>query len=118
MMSIEKSSLPPDITVISLIGRVTAGHVHELARVVDDLNNAGVRRVIVDFAEADSLDSTGMGLIFMYAQTLKNVGGQLRIAAAHGAVAHTLALCKVSDVIPVLATTTEAASSFSKAAGA
>ena len=118
MMSIEQSSLPPDITVLRLIGRVTAGHIHELARVVDDLNNAGVRRVIVDLAQAESLDSTGLGLVFMFAKTLRNSGGQLHIAAPHGPVAHTLALCKVADVIPIFPTTAEAASSFAKGAGA
>jgi anti-anti-sigma factor len=119
MMSIEQSVIPPDITVIQIEGKITAGHhTQELARKIDELLESGVKRVIFDLRDATYLDSTGLGVIVMYGGKVKKNGGELRITGARGPVASTLSLCKVSEIIPLFATTEEAAASFGIAAGA
>jgi len=119
MMSIEQRLFSPDITVIQIGGRITAGHhTQELARKIDDLLQSGLKRVIFDLHEATYLDSTGLGMIVMYGGKVRKNGGELRIAGAQGPVASTLSLCKVSEIIPLFATNEEAAASFGIAAGA
>ena len=119
MMSIEQRTIPGDITVVQIAGRITAGHhTQELARTIDGLMQADARRVIFDLAEANYLDSTGLGIIVMYGGKLRRSSGELRIASATGVVANTLTLCKVSEIIPCYPTLDDATKSFGLAAGA
>lgn len=119
MSWIEQRVVAPDITVLKVSGRITAGHrIQELAHTIDALMQANARRVIIDLSAAELLDSTGLGMLVMYAQNLKHTGGHMRIAGASGLVEHTLVLCKVSEVVPLLASVDDAARSFANAAGA
>ena len=118
MISIEQRLIAPDVTVLSVSGKIIAGHASfELASKVDELMQSSVRRVVFDLSAADYLDSSGLGIIVMYGQNLKKAGGQLFIAGPSGPVAHTLTLCKVAEVIPIFATLEQATTSFGKAAG-
>ncbi len=119
MMSIEQRTIPGDITVVHISGKITAGHhAQELARQIDDLMQANVLRVIFDLTDATYLDSTGLGMIVMYAGKLRKASGEFRIVGAGGPVANTLTLCKVSEIIPCFAALEQATSSFGLAAGA
>ena len=117
MMSIEQSHIEPDITVLHIQGKITAGHSsRELAAKVDELVQAGVKRVIFDLTEAAYLDSSGLGIIVLFGGKLKQSAGELRIAGPKGPVATTLTLSKVCEIIPVFATLEQA--SFERTAGA
>jgi anti-sigma B factor antagonist len=119
MMSIEQRLIEPDITVLQLQGKITAGHhSRELAIKIDELLQAGAMRVVLDLTEAAYLDSTGLGIFVMYGGKLKKDGGGLRIAGARGPVATTLGLCKIAEIIPMFATVDQAADSFGLTAGA
>ena len=119
MMSIEQHLIEPDITVVQVQGKITAGHhSFELAAKVDELLQAGVGRIIFDLGDVTYLDSTGLGIIVTYGGKLKKSGGEMRISGARGPVATTLTLCKISEIIPMYATLAEATASFGFAAGA
>ena len=119
MMFIEQQPIEPDITVLRVQGRITAGRdSQELEWKVEDLLNTGGKRIVLDIAGVTYLDSTGLGIIVTCGGKLKKTGGELRISGATGTVAKTLVLCKVPEIIPVFATLEQAASSFDMAAGA
>lgn len=119
MMTIELRTIDPDVTVLQVQGRISLGRdSQELEWKVDDLLKARAKRVVFDLAGVSYLDSTGIGIIVMCAGKLKDSGGDLRISGAAGNVAHTLELCRVTDIVPMFATLEQAASSFGMAAGA
>lgn len=119
MMSIEQRTIPGDITVVHISGKITAGHhTQELARTIDGLMQSSARRVLFDLSEATYLDSTGLGIMVMYGGKQRKDGGELRICGARGPVAGTLVLCKVAEIIPCFTTLEEATKSFGLTAGA
>ena len=116
MMSIEQSHIEPDTTVLHIQGKISAGHSsRELAAKVDELVQAGAKRVIFDLTDATYLDSSGLGIIVLFGGKLKQFGGELRIAGPKGPVATTLKVSKVSEIIPVFDTLGQA--SFGRTAG-
>lgn len=119
MISIDQRLVDPDITVIRVSGKITAGHsTQELASRVNDLMQSAVLRVVFDLSATDTLDSTGLGLLVTYGQNLKRSGGQMHLAGPVGPVARTLALCKIAEIIPIFSTLDEATSSFARSANA
>lgn len=117
MMSIEQSQVEPDIVVLHIHGKISAGHSsRELAAKVDELVQAGVKRVIFDLTEATYLDSSGLGIVVLFGGKLKQSGGELRIAGATGPVHTTLKVSKVSEIVSVFETLQQA--SFGLSAGA
>ena len=119
MMTIEQRTIDPGVTVLQVQGRISLGRdSQELEWKVDDLLKAQAKRIVLDLAGVTFLDSTGVGIIAMCGGKLKKTGGALRISGPTGIVANTLALCKISEIVPVFATLEQAASSFGMAAGA
>lgn len=119
MMTIEQRTIAPDVTVLQVQGRISLGRdSQELEWKVDDLLKADAKRIVFDLSGVTFLDSTGIGIIVMCGGKLKKSGGELRIAGPAGNVAHTLQLCKISEIVPVYPTLDAAAASFGLAAGA
>ena len=117
MMTIEQTRIEPDIIVLHLQGKISAGHSsRELAAKVDELVQAGAKRVIFDLTDATYLDSSGLGIVVLFGGKLKQAGGELRLAGPKGPVATTLTLSKVSEIISVFDTLEQA--SFGRTAGA
>jgi anti-anti-sigma factor len=116
MMTIEQRTMEPGVTVLQVQGRISMGRdSQELEWKIDDLLKAQATRVIFDLAGVNYVDSTGIGIIVMCAGKLKDSGGNLRISGAAGNVAHTLELCRVTDIVPIFSTLEQAASSFPQA---
>ena len=118
MLTFELRTMDSGVSVLVVHGRISLGRsAQELEWKVDDLLKAQSKRVIFDIAGVDYLDSTGVGILVMCAGKLKDAGGSLRISGASGNVAHTLGLCRVTDIVPMFPSVDEAESSFSSAAG-
>lgn len=116
MMTIEQLTMDPDVTVLQVQGRISMGRdAQELEWKVDDLLKAEAKRVVLDLTGVSYLDSTGIGIIVMCAGKLKDSGGKMKISGPAGSVAHTLELCRVTDIVPIFATLELAASSFAQA---
>jgi anti-sigma B factor antagonist len=116
MMTIEQLTMDPDVTVLQVQGRISMGRdAQELEWKVDDLLKAQAKHVVLDLTGVNYLDSTGIGIIVMCAGKLKDSGGKMSISGPVGTVAHTLELCRVTDIVPIFATLELAASSFAQA---
>ena len=113
LLTIEKKSLPSDVTVLEIKGRISLGReCQQIEWTVDDLLKNNVRKVIFDLAGVNHIDSTGIGIIVMCSGKMKKAGGQLRVAGATGVVDQVLKLTKVDEIVGLHADAAAAAKSF------
>ena len=84
----------PDITVVELSGHLHHGNnLIEIERLLKQLMEEGVRKLAVDLATLNFIDSAGIGMLVAANGHMDTAGGKIRVAGAHGPVA------KVFDVV-------------------
>lgn len=89
----------PDITVVEISGRLSLGNAllaieNSIGRLIQD----GTRKLAVDLASLNAIDSSGVGVLVSCSGQMERSGGQLRIAGAHGAVAKTFEMVHMSRI--------------------
>jgi len=113
LLTIEKKSISPDITVLDIAGKITLGRdCKELEWAVNDLLANNSRKVILDLADVTFMDSTGIGILVMCSGALRSAGGELRVSGTKGMVDDVLRKTKINAIIPFHSTTEDAARSF------
>jgi len=95
------SRIEPDITVIHLSGSLSAwpeslpGLPH-----IEDLLNQKERKLILDLAGVDHIDSSGLQVIFDAYSQVRKAGGALRLAAANERVSRPFKLTRLDTILP------------------
>lgn len=113
ILQVEKNQPAPDICVIGLTGRLLMGNEsRQVEWSVSELVKTGVKKVVLDLARLDGIDSTGVGIIMMCHAKLQQGGGKLRIAGAKGIVHDTLQMTHLERLIPFFASADEASRDF------
>ena len=92
----------PDITVLEIFGRLNLGNsLMAVESSIQGLIEQGVRKLVIDLAGLNSIDSSGIGMLMMSNGKMEQNGGKLRIAGAHGPVAKALVLAHVDRIAPL-----------------
>jgi anti-sigma B factor antagonist len=92
-----------DICVLRLHGRFATGqdslYLHNKA---EELKSSGCLKILVDFANVDYVDSTGIGfLIGIYTSVTKNVQGKFALSSTNRRVREVLELTRLAQVIQI-----------------
>jgi anti-sigma B factor antagonist len=86
-------------TVVRLEGRLMLGpDCAELESLINRELNAGRRRLVFDLSTLSAMDSTGLGRFIDAHQKLEELGGEMRIAGANGAVREMFRVTKLDTV--------------------
>ncbi len=88
------TNLIGDVTVVTLTGRLHLGN--SLTYVENALNRlieGGTRKLVLDLAQLEYIDSSGLGMLIGCNGRMEQQGGKMHVAGAHGAVS------KVFDVV-------------------
>ena len=88
------TNLIGDVTVVALTGRLHLGN--SLTYVENALNRlieGGTRKLVLDLAQLEYIDSSGLGMLIGCNGRMEQQGGKMHVAGAHGAVS------KVFDVV-------------------
>jgi anti-sigma B factor antagonist len=91
-----------DIVVIEVDGQLIVGNRQELKQKVLDEAEAGARKVLVDFAKAGYIDSSGLGVL----------GGDLRLANLNDDLQTLFELTKLDSLFQISDTRERALESF------
>lgn len=86
-------------TAIRAKGRLNAVAASELKAAVEASVAAGHPRLVLDLAQTDFMDSSGLGALVACLKTARQVGGDLRIANAGEQVLMILGLTRLDRVI-------------------
>lgn len=104
---------------VDLTGKLMMGEEsRQVEAVLEELLEAGVKKVVFDLSKLESIDSTGVGVLVVCHAKLQKVGGGLRLAAPAGIVLHTLQMTHVDRLVPVFATIQEAEQNLARAESA
>jgi anti-sigma B factor antagonist len=103
-----------DIAVIDLSGRLTLGDGTERLRdKVNSLLHQGHRKLILNLAAVDYLDSAGLGEIVGTYATVKRQGGSLKLLGVTSRIRDLLSITKLLTVFETFDAENDAVRSFS-----
>lgn len=115
MLKVQKSVLANGIVLLRLSGRITLGpDCQQIESEIDRLASARQTNLIFDLTDVNYMDSTGIGTLVMCSKTLKDAGGQLRLAGAGGAV-DVIRLTQTNAIVPTHDSVAEALAAFAGA---
>src|SRR5512140_723669 len=111
MLQITQKKLEPGIVVVEVTGRVTMGRDAQslewaLADLVEKKNE---KRILVNLTGVPYIDSTGVGILALYAGKAKQGGGALRQFGAAVIIQEVLKITGMSAVLGLHKTQEDAA---------
>jgi anti-anti-sigma factor len=101
-----------DITVVEVDGQLIVGNRQELKQKVLEEYESGMRKVLIDFANAGYIDSSGLGVLVSLAKKLREDGGDLRIANLNDDLRSLFELTKLDTLFPIADTRERGLESF------
>jgi len=95
-----KTSRVGDVTVVEMTGRLLLGNAlgyaeNAINRLIDD----GTRKLVLDLAGLDYIDSSGLGMLLFCGGRMEQAGGRMRVSGATPAVARVLQIAHADRVI-------------------
>jgi anti-sigma B factor antagonist len=97
--------MPPQIrqngetAVIVLSGRITMGEVIDKFRMLwTQALEAGAKQILVNLADVNFMDSSGIGMMIRCHSVVTQSGGKLRIVGANGAVRQAFKVTRLDNV--------------------
>ena len=101
------------VTVIALDGNVLGGpDATALNDVIHKLIEKKKKKVLVDLSGVQTMNSSGLSMLIGALQTMRNSGGELKIAAASKKIESLLVITKLSTVFELFPTVKQASDSF------
>ena len=102
------------VTVFRVRERVHLGNFSELENAVNDAYDKGVRNVVIDLSQSDTLTSIGLRALVIVHKILskENSGKHLKIAGATTIVREIMQVTGISQFIDIFDTVEEAVASF------
>ena len=111
-MSITKRKLD-DVVILDLAGRITIGEGTIMLRGrIRDLMQEGNRKFLLNLAEIDYIDSSGLGELVSSFTTVRNQAGQLKLLGLTHRVRDLMQITKLLTVFDVFDREAEALKSF------
>ena len=102
-----------DVTILDLHGRVTIGADSELLRNrLKELVTHGFRKLLLNLADVNQVDSHGLSVIVETSASLQDQGGSLKFLRPSGRVLAVLQVTHVLEIIPSFDDETQARASF------
>ena len=101
------------IVILDLNGRITAGAEATVFRErVDSTLSSGKPNVILNMAEVDYVDSTGLGALVMLATRLRKAEGNMKLLNVNRRNIELLVMTKLSTIFEIFDDEQEAINSF------
>ena len=115
-MSMKASTRQVDgVTILDLSGRITLGEGSvQLRDAVRDLISKGSKRILLNLAEVNYIDSSGIGELVSAFTSVRNQGGELKLLKLTKKVHDLLQITKLYTVFDIKDDEAAAVASFAK----
>jgi anti-sigma B factor antagonist len=91
-----------DVAVLDISGRITLGEGNVVLReIVRELADQGNKKVVLNLAEVQYIDSSGIGELVKTHTTIRNQGGQLKLINLNQRVNDLLQMTRLSAVFDI-----------------
>lgn len=109
-----KQRMVGDVAVISLSGKLMGGpqDYKQFKDIIYKLIDDGTTHVVVDLAEVNRMNSSGLGILISALTSLRNRGGDLKLAAVNDVMEGILVMTKLNTIFETYKTAEGAARSF------
>jgi len=102
-----------DVVIVDISGRVTVGDGAGVLRdVVKEVAAAGHKNVILNMKDLTYIDSAGLGEMVGACTSVRNLGGDMRLASPQPRIVHLLEISKLSTIFAVFPDESAALRSF------
>jgi len=102
-----------DVVVLDVSGRITLGEGNVMLReIVRDLADKDNKRIILNLSGVNYIDSSGIGELVKTHTTIRNKGGELKLANLHQRVHDLLQMTRLSSVFDIQKDEASAIASF------
>jgi anti-sigma B factor antagonist len=113
ILTVNKKHVTPEIGLAELRGRLLMGNdSRQVEWAIAEFLKEGVRKVVLDLSEVDTMDSTGVGILVMCHAKLQKEKGDLRIVSKQGIVHDTLLMTHVDRIVQFFPTLEDATKGF------
>jgi len=109
-MPIETKQMAPDISVVTVSGRLVSGKdIERLETVVKELLLGGHKKFVLDLTALDYADSSGMGTFVSCLTSIRKAGGELRLAGVNARIQRLFQLTGIEHLMSIYPTVADAA---------
>ena len=97
-----------EIYIIDVNGEMDLYNSYKLKELVMKMLQKNVKNFIINLAQVDYIDSSGIGALIFICSTIKKMNLKLAISNVHGSVKKVIELTKLMKYFPLAATVEEA----------
>ena len=107
------------ITIVDISGQIIFGEESAAMRVlVCDLSGEGNRKILLNLADVDYIDSTGLGHLFSAVASVRKLKGELKLLKLTNKVHDVLRITNLHTIIDIMDDEAVAVQSFGRVATA
>jgi anti-anti-sigma factor len=108
-MAVETKQLDSGYAVITISGRLAlGGETERLSAAVNALLHKDQKKVILDIAALDYVDSSGVGMLVSCLTSVKKAGGDLRVVGANQRIKRIFNMTGIDGLMQMFPTVSEA----------
>ena len=101
------------VTILDMKGRITVGpEATALREAVSAAVSEGIRQLVLNLAQVDFIDSTGLGAVVMCSTTMRKAGGTVKLLNLNRRNIELLVMTKLATVFETFTDETDAVNSF------
>jgi anti-sigma B factor antagonist len=101
------------VTILDMKGRITVGpEATSLREAVAAAVADGIRQLVLNLAQVDFIDSTGLGAVVMCSTTMRKAGGAVKLLNLNRRNIELLVMTKLATVFETFTDETDAVNSF------
>ena len=101
------------VTILDMKGRITVGpEATALREAVAAAVSDSIRQLVLNLAQVDFIDSTGLGAVVMCSTTLRKAGGTVKLLNLNRRNIELLVMTKLATVFEIFNDETDAVNSF------
>ena len=98
--------------VLQVDGQLVVGNRQELKELVQNVVDAGERRILIDFPRTGYIDSSGLGALVSISKKIREAGGELRLSGLNEDLRSLFELTKLDTLFAIAETPEQALASF------
>lgn len=110
-----KEEMKGDVAVVTLKGNLMGGsETTEVHEKVKEITLTGVKKVVIDLSKVKWMNSTGLGALMGSMTTLRNAGGDLKLANVADKVQSLFMITKLITIFDTFDSVDAAVASFAE----
>lgn len=105
---VSADELDPSTQVIAVTGEIHVSTAPEFSRLLNDVIGAGKTQVVLDLADVDFIDSTGLSVLLNGLRRVTRRGGRMAIVCTNPTVLRLFVITRLDSTFEIVATREQA----------